>query len=90
LQLGRVVEALLSRGGVAFITADHGNAEVNVDQVTGIKHTSHTINPVPAIVTKLNIHLKDEGTLADIAPTLLGLMEIKKPDFMLGESLILN
>ena len=90
LHLGRVVEALLSRGGVAFITADHGNAEVNVDQVTGIKHTSHTINPVPAIVTKLNIHLKDEGTLADIAPTMLSLMEIKKPDFMLGESLILN
>jgi 2,3-bisphosphoglycerate-independent phosphoglycerate mutase len=90
LQLGRVVEALLSRGGVAFITADHGNAEVNVDQKTGIKHTAHTINPVPAIVTKLNIHLKDDGTLADIAPTILNLMEIKKPDFMLGESLILN
>lgn len=90
LQLGRVVEALLSKGGVAFITADHGNAEVNVDQETGVKHTAHTINPVPAIVTKQNIKLKDKGTLADIAPTMLDLMEIKKPDFMLGDSLLFN
>lgn len=88
LQLGRVVEALLSKGGVAFITADHGNAEVNIDQLTGVKHTSHTINPVPAIVTKENVELKSSGTLADIAPTMLDLMEIKKPDFMLGNSLI--
>ncbi len=88
LQLGRVVEALLSRGGVAFITADHGNAEVNVDQETGIRHTSHTINPVPAIVTKQDIQIKEDGGLADIAPTILHLMEIKKPDFMLGESLL--
>lgn len=87
LQLGRVVEALIARGGIAFITADHGNAEVNIDQETGIKHTAHTINPVPGIVTKNSVKLKDSGTLADIAPTILNLMEIRKPDFMLGESI---
>ncbi len=90
LQLGRVVEALLSKGGVAFITADHGNAEVNIDQQTGVKHTAHTINPVPAIVTKQNIDLKNDGSLADITPTILELMEIQKPDFMLGNSLIIS
>lgn len=88
LQLGRVVEALIARGGIAFITADHGNAEVNIDQETGIKHTAHTINPVPGIVTKNSVKLKDSGTLADIAPTILNLMEIRKPDFMLGESIL--
>ncbi len=90
LQLGRVVEALTANGGVAFITADHGNAEVNIDQETGIKHTSHTLNPVPAILTTpdKNIILKDTGTLADITPTILEIMKIKKPESMTGESII--
>jgi len=86
-QLERVVEALLAHNGVAFITADHGNAELNVDPVTGVKHTSHTLNPVPAIVTKTDIGLSP-GSLADIAPTVLSLLAIPVPQSMTGKNLI--
>ena len=86
-QLKRVVEALTRKAGVAFITADHGNAEVNIDPETGEKHTSHTINPVPAIITDQNTTLKN-GTLADIAPTILSLFEIEVPPSMIGKKLI--
>lgn len=87
-QLGRVIDALTAVGGAAFITADHGNAEVNVDPVTGEKHTSHTINPVPVIVTCEGISLRPTGTLADIAPTMLDLLALPKPAGMTGVSLI--
>jgi len=87
-QLGRVIEALEKRNGVAFITADHGNAEVNIDPVTGKNHTSHTINPVPAIVTSHDVKLKDQGGLSDIAPTILNIFNIDKPVVMTGKSLI--
>lgn len=86
-QLKRVIEALDKKGGVAFITADHGNAEVNVDPVTGTKHTAHTTNPVPAILTDTAYKMKDGG-LADIAPTILSLLGIKKPTEMTGMPLI--
>ena len=86
-QLGRIVDALHKKGGIAFITADHGNAETNVDPETGIKHTSHTINPVPAILTEKEYTLKDGG-LSDIAPTILKLLGLKKPEGMTGEELI--
>jgi 2,3-bisphosphoglycerate-independent phosphoglycerate mutase len=86
-QLKRVLEALEARGGVAFVTADHGNAEVNVDSVTGEKHTAHTINPVPAILTTHNIQLITGG-LSDIAPTILALLGIEKPKGMTGKVLI--
>ncbi|MEI7777792.1 MAG: 2,3-bisphosphoglycerate-independent phosphoglycerate mutase [bacterium] len=86
-QLGRVIDALTERGGAAFITADHGNAEVNIDPETEEAHTAHTLSPVPAILTA-NHHLKDGGTLADIAPTILQLFDIKKPESMTGSSLI--
>ncbi|MFA6535991.1 MAG: 2,3-bisphosphoglycerate-independent phosphoglycerate mutase [Candidatus Paceibacterota bacterium] len=86
-QLKRVIEALTAAGGVAFITADHGNAEINVDQQTGIPHTSHTTNPVPAILTSHDYKLKDGG-LADIAPTILQLLNLGAPKSMLGQSLI--
>ncbi len=100
-QLGRVVDSIVAHSGVAFITADHGNAELNVDQKTGDKHTSHTTNLVPMIVTDKEIKLRDKGnspnpdylgvpTLADIAPTIFDEMQIKKPDFMTGESLMLK
>ncbi len=88
LQLSRVVKALEAKGGVAFITADHGNAEVNVDLVTGEKHTAHTINPVPVIWTDTAAKLKPTGTLADIAPTLLAHFGLPKPKTMTGESLL--
>lgn len=87
-QLGRVIEALTARNGVAFITADHGNAEVNIDPVTGEKHTAHTINPVPAILTSQTLALKDGGSLADITPTVLDLFGLQKPSSMTGSSLL--
>lgn len=88
LQLGRVVEALLARNGIAFITADHGNAEVNIDPFSGEKHTAHTLNKVPAIVTKSDISLLQEGALPDIAPTIFHILGVKKPESMSGGSLI--
>lgn len=87
IQLKRVVNALEENGGVAIITADHGNAEVNIDSETKDKHTSHTINPVPCIITKEGVSLKD-GSLKDLAPTTLELLGIKKPESMTGECLI--
>ena len=86
-QLKRVIEALEKVGGIAFITADHGNAEVNVDPDTGTKHTSHTINPVPAILTDTSKTLK-EGGLSDIAPTILTLLQVPPTSEMTGVSLL--
>ncbi len=86
-QLGRVIKKLEKKGGVALITADHGNAEINVDQETGRKHTAHTSNPVPCIFTNKNVKLRS-GELSDIAPTVLKLFNIEKPEEMTGESLI--
>ncbi len=87
VNLKRFVEALLAHGGVAVITADHGNAELNVDPVTGDKHTAHTLSLVPCIVTKEGITMRD-GALSDLAPTVLELMGLKKPKVMTGESLM--
>lgn len=86
-QLKRVLDALNARGGVAFVTADHGNAEVNIDPKTGEKHTAHTINPVPAIVTDKTLRVA-AGGLTDIAPTMLALLGIKKPSGMTGRILV--
>lgn len=86
-QLKRVIDALEKKGGVAFVTADHGNAEVNVDLITGEKHTAHTINPVPAIVTSKNLTVTSGG-LSDIAPTILALLGISKPKGMTGKILV--
>jgi 2,3-bisphosphoglycerate-independent phosphoglycerate mutase len=86
-ELGRIVEALNKVGGVAFITADHGNAEINIDQTTGTRHTSHTTNPVPAILTDAGKTLTTGG-LADIAPTILQLLALPQPTAMTGKSLL--
>ncbi len=86
-QLKRVLDALLKKGGVAFVTADHGNAEVNIDPITQEKHTAHTINPVPAIVSSKDLTVSSGG-LADIAPTILALLDIKKPKGMTGKILV--
>lgn len=88
-ELGRVLTALKQKEGVALITADHGNAEVNVDPETGERHTAHTINPVPAIVTK-EVVVLNNGTLTDIAPTVLALLNLPKPRAMTGVNLIPN
>lgn len=90
--VGRVVEALHSRGGMALITADHGNAELMVDPVTSQPHTAHTVNPVPFILVSeahRGARLRS-GTLADIGPTILDLVGIPIPDEMTGTSLVLR
>lgn len=87
--LGKVVDAVLAKGGVAIIIADHGNADIMCDE-QGRPHTAHTTNPVPCIVTKQGITLREGGILADVAPTVLNLMELNKPVEMTGETLIQN
>lgn len=87
-ELQKVVDAALEAGGVLVITADHGNAEVNVDLVTGETHTAHTINPVPVIMVGMGPVDLQTGSLADLAPTVLSLLGIEKPGSMTGESLI--
>ena len=86
-QLYRFVEALLRKGGAAFITADHGNAEQNVDAGTGEPHTAHTSNIVPAILTIPQGHLQ-EGSLADVTPTVLHLLDVSQPASMTGKNLL--
>jgi 2,3-bisphosphoglycerate-independent phosphoglycerate mutase len=85
--LGKVVEAVLAKGGVAIITADHGNADLVFDEQLR-PHTAHTTNPVPFIVTKENVTLKEGGILADIAPTMLELLELPQPAEMTGQTII--
>ena len=86
--VARVVEAIEKQNGILIITADHGNAEQMVDYKTGEPQTAHTTNPVPLILVGLEgIKLK-EGKLADLAPTMLDIMGLEKPEEMTGESLI--
>ncbi len=81
--LGRVLDAVHARGGFALITADHGNAEQNFDETANVRHTAHTTNFVPCILTKTDYTLTD-GALPDIAPTLLSIMELPIPPSMTG------
>ena len=76
--------------GNLLITADHGNAEQMIDYKTGEPHTAHTTNPVPLILVSAdkNLKLKQGGKLADLAPTMLDLMNLEKPEEMTGESLL--
>ena len=86
--VGKVAKAVEKVGGVLLITADHGNAEQMVDYKTGEPHTAHTTNPVPLVLIGLeDIKLK-EGKLADLAPTMLEIMGLDKPEEMSGESLL--
>ncbi len=87
--LGRALEALGRAGGAMIVTADHGNCELMVDPATGGPHTAHTTNPVPVILVggPEGAQLRD-GRLADLAPTLLGLMGVEPPPEMTGRSLL--
>lgn len=85
--LGKVVDAIHAKGGHAIIFADHGNSET-MTTPEGEPHTAHTTVPVPVIVTKADVELRDGGRLADIAPTMLDLLGVGKPAEMTGESLI--
>ncbi|WP_442596146.1 2,3-bisphosphoglycerate-independent phosphoglycerate mutase [Neobacillus sp. D3-1R] len=85
--LGRIVDLIVSKGGAAIITADHGNAD-EVITLEGQPMTAHTTNPVPVIVTKDGITLREGGILGDLAPTMLDLLNVAKPAEMTGTSLI--
>ena len=87
--LGRVVDAILAKGGYAIIFADHGNSET-MSTPEGNPHTAHTTVPVPVIVTKKGVTLRTDGRLADVAPTMLDLLNIAQPAEMTGESLIIK
>ena len=87
IQLKRVVEAMDQVNGITLITADHGNAELNIDPENGERHTAHTLNPVPLIAVGITGQLAN-GSLADLAPTVLQLLGLPKPDAMTGEDLI--
>ena len=90
--VGRVVEAGRAKGGGLIVTADHGNCEQMIDPRTGGPHTAHTTYDVELIVADDRYRgrrLRSGGRLADIAPTLLELMDLPKPEAMTGESLLL-
>ncbi len=84
--VGRTVEAIMKKGGVAFITADHGNAD-KMYEPDGSPFTAHTTNPVPFIVVGMDKPLREGGVLADIAPTMLEAMGLPQPPEMTGKSL---
>ncbi|MBQ2778094.1 MAG: 2,3-bisphosphoglycerate-independent phosphoglycerate mutase [Peptococcaceae bacterium] len=86
--VGEVAEAVQQAGGVLLITADHGNAEQMVDPVKGTPHTAHTANPVPFIAVSDRYQTVADGSLQDVAPTVLKLLGIEKPADMTGASLI--
>jgi len=88
--LGTVLTALHAVGGVALVTADHGNADVMIDPETGGPCTTHTTNPVPLIVTKTDVQLRADGVLADLAPTMLQLLGVAQPPEMSGRSLLIK
>ncbi len=87
--LGKIVDKLLSVGGEVIITADHGNAD-EVRTMDDEPMTAHTTNEVPVIVTKPEVSLRKDGILADLAPTLLDMLDIEQPHEMTGTSLIIK
>jgi 2,3-bisphosphoglycerate-independent phosphoglycerate mutase len=93
-ELGRVIEATLAAGGVALVIADHGNAERMLVPGTEEPMTAHTTNPVPCMLVAgdrspwRSVRLRDGGRLADVAPTILQLMDLAQPTVMTGVSLV--
>ncbi len=89
--LGRVEAALLEVDGQALVTADHGNCEQMLDYDSGQLHTQHTTEQVPLVyIGRRSLTLKPGGgILADVAPTLLGLMSLSQPSEMTGQNLVL-
>ncbi|WP_213875660.1 2,3-bisphosphoglycerate-independent phosphoglycerate mutase [Pseudomonas sp. dw_358] len=89
--VGRIVEALDKVGGEALITADHGNVEKMEDKETGQAHTAHTTEPVPFVyVGKRPLKVREGGVLADVAPTMLYLLGMEKPQEMTGHSILVE
>ena len=85
--LGTIVEAVHESGGACVITADHGNSDHMLED-DGSPNTAHSLNPVPFIVTVPGVRLREEGILADVAPTVLEILGIDQPDAMTGESML--
>ena len=88
--LGELYAALRRSGGAMLVTADHGNAELLVDPVTGGPHTAHTTNPVPLIAVAADANqytLKSGGSLRDLSPTILGMLGLSMPKEMTGQDL---
>jgi 2,3-bisphosphoglycerate-independent phosphoglycerate mutase len=85
--VGKVVDKVKEVGGIALLTADHGNCEKMIAE-DGSVFTAHTTNLVPFIITDTNVKLRKSGTLGDIAPTMLKLLDLEQPKAMTGESLI--
>jgi len=91
--LGLIEPVVRAKGGAMLITADHGNAEMMIDPATGGPHTAHTTNPVPFIVMAENrkqFTLKPNGSLRDISPTILGMLNLDEPKEMTGQDLRLQ
>lgn len=91
--VGKIVDKILAKGGSALITADHGNAELMQDPETKTTITAHSTNPVPFIVVGEELKttkLREGGRLSDIAPTVLDMMNLEKPEQMTGDSLIIK
>ncbi len=89
--LGRTIDAIEKMGGIALVTADHGNADQMLDYDTNDVFTAHTTNVVPLVMIGVEDGLKlKNGRLADLAPTLLDLMGLEKPEEMTGESLLIK
>ncbi len=90
--VGKTVEAVKETGGVMFLCADHGNAEMNINHETKEPWTAHTTNPVPFILINgpEGVGLREGGRLCDIAPTLLELLGLAQPEEMTGESLLIK
>jgi 2,3-bisphosphoglycerate-independent phosphoglycerate mutase len=86
--LGKIADAVAAQGGALLVTADHGNCELMRDPVTGGPHTSHTTNKVPIFLAGRPGASLHDGRLADLAPTLLALMDMEKPLEMTGKSLL--
>jgi len=85
--LGRILAAVEREGGVALVTADHGNAEEMLDE-NGKPQTAHTSNPVPLVVTDATVSLRDDGELSDLVPTAISLLGLAKPLQMSGQNLL--
>jgi 2,3-bisphosphoglycerate-independent phosphoglycerate mutase len=86
--LGEVVEAVDGAGGVCLVTADHGNAEELLEADGVSPQTAHTTNLVPLIATSAELSLRERGELADLAPTVLGLLGVDPPSAMTGQDLV--
>ena len=91
--VGQIAKTVSATGAAMLVTADHGNCELMWDSEANSPHTAHTTNPVPCILVN---HIKDcpaqklrNGTLIDLAPTLLALLGIDQPEEMTGQSLII-